>query len=111
MSVARITELLSNKMASWGSAGSDHEQITVSSLKSLATAKINPAGTLETLVIIQIDTANIRWLVGGNATAAVGQQVSAGDLLALELDPAALLAFTMYPVSGTPVANVQYLYR
>ena len=95
----------------WGSAGFDDEQIIVDDLKTLTAGKIGPAGTTETLVIIQVDTANIRWRIGANATAAIGVQMAAGDANVFEIADAALEALTMYPVSGTPVVNVQYLYR
>jgi hypothetical protein len=89
----------------------DSEQLTLAGLTSLTTAKVSPAGTVETLVVLQVDTAPIRWKVGASATAALGEQMAAGDYLTLELPRAALLALTMFPVSGTPVVNVQYFYR
>jgi len=101
----------STSAGKWGAAGYDSEQLTISGLTTLTAAKIGPAGTTETLVVIQVDTANIRWRAGANATAAIGIQVAAGDSYAFDITEAALLAITMYPVSGTPVVNVQYFYR
>ena len=89
----------------------DSEQITVNALKTLTAAKVSPAGSSETLVILQVDTANIRWKVGADATAALGEQLAADDSMTLELPRTALLALTMFAVSGTPVVNVQYFYR
>lgn len=94
-----------------GYASYDSEQITADGLKILTAAKVSAAGSSETLVILQVDTANIRWKVGADATAALGEQLAAGDSITLELPRVALLALTMYPVSGTPIVNVQYLYR
>jgi len=101
---------------SWGTAPAgytayDSEQITVDGLKTLTAAKVSPSGTAETLVVLQVDTANIRWKVGADATAALGEQLAADSSLTLELPRVALLALTMYPVSGTPIVNVQYFYR
>lgn len=103
--VGAITEL-----RDWGTSYDD-EQITVDGLKSLTAAKVKPAGTTETLVLIQLDTAAIRFRVGANASASVGVQVQAGDIICLPITRDAWVAFTMYPVSATATANVQYLYR
>jgi hypothetical protein len=102
--------------AGWGTAPTgytayDSEQLTLAGLTTLTAAKVSPAGTSETLVLLGVDTAPIRWKVGGNASATVGEQMAAGDSLELQLPRAALLALTLYPVSGTPVVNVQYFYR
>ena len=101
---------------SWGTApvgytAYDSEQLTLAELTTLTAAKVSPAGTAETLVLLQVDTAPIRWKVGASASATVGEQMAAGDVLELQFPRAALLALTMYPVSGTPVVNVQYFYR
>jgi hypothetical protein len=97
-------------LMNWGTSYDD-EQITVDGLKSLTVAKVKPAGTTETKVLIQLDTAAIRFRVGANATAAIGVQVSVGDYISLPITRDAWVSFTMFPVSATATANVQYFYR